>query len=135
MDNWEVGRAGEYAIRDLFIKNKISFMQADMLARINGKWAIIEVKHQDKYSPPPFWGHPKPKWQIEARLKLQSETGIIAILFILDKETDVIYWQYMSKLIEGKQYQTRGDKPRLIFPLESYNILDTESLPEEWSAL
>jgi hypothetical protein len=29
----------------------------------------------------------------------------------------------MDKLFEGEKHQTNGKKPRLIFPLTSYNIL------------
>jgi hypothetical protein len=30
----------------------------------------------------------------------------------------------MDELIKGKSYQTSGKNPRIIFPLESYNILE-----------
>ena len=83
-----------------------------------------EIKHQECFKKPPFDGHGLPKWQIDARLKFQEDTGIRALLFIVDKMTSVIYWQYMDELIKGKSYQTSGKNPRIIFPLESYNILE-----------
>ena len=127
---WDVGFEGENKIRSIFEKNHIHYLQADMLAEINGKWHIIEVKHQDKFTPPPFYGHGLPRWQVDARLDLENKTGIIALLFIVDKETNIIYWQYMNKLMKGKFYQTNGTKPRIIFPIESYNILDSEAFPK-----
>ena len=122
MDNWIIGREGEKIIRDWLVKYKIHFMQADILAKLKGGWSIFEIKHQEMFVKPPFDGHGLPKWQIEARLKFQQETNIRALLFIIDKDTEVIYWQYMDELIKGKSYQTKGNKPRVIFPLESYKI-------------
>jgi hypothetical protein len=134
MDTWDVGRDGEHKIRTIFEKNKIHYLQADMLAKINGKWHSIEIKHQDKFTPPPFFGHGLPRWQIDARLELQKDTGIVALLFVLDKATKEVFWQYMDRLMDGKRYQTTGSNPRVIFPIESFILLDKlEILPKEWS--
>ena len=118
------GLRGEKIIREFLKKKKIHFFQADVMAKIRDKWNIIEIKRQEAFEPPPFEGHGLPKWQIDARLEFQRELNIRAILFIVDKKTNIIYWQYMDELIKGKQYQTKGNNPRLIFPLTSYNILD-----------
>lgn len=127
MDKWEEGRKGEGTIRDIFIKKKYHFMQADLLVKINDKWMIAEVKYQEQYDTPPFDGHGLPKWQVDARLNFQKDTGIRAVLFIVDKITEVIYWQYLDVLMEGKSHQTHGTKPRIIFPLTSYMILNIPS--------
>ena len=117
------GFGGEKIVRDFLKVKKIHFFQVDLMAKIKDKWNVIEVKHQEAFEPPPFKGHGLPKWQIDARLNFQNETGIRALLFVRDKITKVIYWQYMDKLMEGIQYQTNGLKPRIIFPLTNYNIL------------
>ena len=117
------GLKGEKKIRNYFIKKKIHFLQADLMAKIRGKWHIIEIKYQEAYEPPPFMGHGLPRWQIQARLDFQEENDIRAMLFIVDKKTNIIYWQYMDELLKGDHFQTKGKNPRLIFPLESYNIL------------
>jgi len=117
------GFKGEKIIRDFLESKKIHYFQIDLMAKVKDKWNIIEVKHQEAFEPPPFEGHGLPKWQIEARLNFQNETGIRALLFINDKKTKIIYWQYMDKLIKGQQFQTKGMKPRLIFPLESFKTL------------
>lgn len=124
MDKWEEGRKGEGIIRDIFIKKKYHFMQADLLVKINDKWIIAEVKYQEQYDAPPFDGHGLPRWQVDARLNFQKDTGIRAVLFIVDKNTEIIYWQYLDKLLSGEYYQTNGSKPRIIFPLTNYFVLD-----------
>ena len=125
-EKYLVGLEGEKIIRD-YLKNKnIHFFQADLMAKIKKQWIVIEIKHQEVFDPPPFKGHGLPKWQIDTRLEFQKETGIAALLFIVDKISKVIYWQYMDKLMKGKQFQTKGLKPRIIFPLESYNIIKKE---------
>lgn len=121
MNNWERGRYGESKIRDLLKKHKFTFMQADILAKINDEWRIFEVKYQEKFEPPPFEGHGLPRWQVDARLKFQNETGIKAMLYIVDNPSEVIYWQYLDKLMDGETYQTNGANPRIIFPLSSFN--------------
>ena len=118
-DGWN----GEEKIRSLLRQKGIHHLQADLLVKVKGKWQIYEIKHQEPFESPPFDGHGLPKWQIDARLNFQKETGIRALLFVVDKKTGDVYWQYMDELIKGKSYQTAGTKPRIIFPLDSYNIL------------
>lgn len=117
------GLKGEKIIRNHFIKNNISFFQVDLMAKIENLWHVIEVKRQEIFEPPPFLGHGLPKWQIEARLKFQEETGIYAILYVVDKKTNIIYYQYMDLLLKGKQFETKGLNPRIIFPIENFEIL------------
>ena len=119
----EEGLEGEKVIRDFLIKKGIHFFQADLIFKKNEKWYLGEVKHQEIFEPPPFYGHGLPLWQIEARLNFQKEKGIRIILFIVDKKTNIIYWQFMDLLIKGKYIQTQGEKPRVVFPLESFKIL------------
>jgi hypothetical protein len=124
MDKWEEGRVGERTIRDYLEKKHYHYFQVDMMVFIKGHWHVVEVKYQEQFNKPPFDGHGLPKWQIEARLEFQKETGIRAVLFIVDKITGVIYWQFMDVLVAGQSFQTNGEKPRIIFPISSYNILN-----------
>ena len=121
MSNWELGRYGESKVRDLLKRYKYPFMQADILAKIKGEWRILEVKYQEKYTAPPFDGHGLPRWQVDARLRFQGDTGIRAMLYVVDNPSDVIYWQYLDELINGESHQTDGAKPRIIFPLDNFN--------------
>jgi len=126
MSRWDEGRKGESVIRDLLTKHRIHFMQADILAKPRGKWNIYEVKYQEIFTPPPFTGHGLPLWQIQARLKFQEDTGIRASLYVVDKATGIIYYQYMDELMNGESYQTNGNNPRIIFPIDNYKVQDNK---------
>lgn len=121
MDNIKEGWEGEEIIRNILVQYGIRHLQADLLVKVNNEWQIYEIKYQEYYEAPPFDGHGLPKWQLDARLEFQKETGIRALLWVVDKKTGEIYWQYMDKLIKGKSHQTNGKNPRIIFPLTSYN--------------
>jgi len=123
-DNYKTGREGEEIIRNYLKKNGIPFFQADIIFKTIEGWFLAEIKKQEMYEPPPFWGHGLPDWQIKARLKFQKEMNVRAVLYIIDKKTEIVYWQYMDELIKGEQYQTHGKQPRLIFPIENFNILE-----------
>lgn len=116
------GWNGERVIRDILVRNHVHHLEADLLVKTKHGWQIWEIKHQDYFEKPPFDGHGLPKWQIDSRLEFQEHTGIRALLWIVDKKTNIIYWQYMDQLINGISHQTNGSSPRIIFPLESYNI-------------
>jgi len=120
------GLKGESIVRDILAKKHIHYFQADLIVETNHGYEIWEVKHQEPFEPPPFYGHGLPKWQMDARLKFQRETGIRAVLVVVDSVSNTIYWQYMDKLIEGLSFQTQGNRPRIIFPLEAYNIYDED---------
>jgi len=124
LQKYNEGLKGEKIIRDYFKNNNIKFFQIDLMAKIENEWHLIEVKRQEAFEPPPFYGHGLPKWQIDARLKFQEETGIYAILYIVDKNNNTIYYQYMDLLLKGKQFQTKGASPRIIFPIENFEILN-----------
>lgn len=99
-------------------------MQADLVLKgKNGDWFLAEVKCQERYNPPPFEGHGLPEWQIIRRLEFQEDTGIWALLFVVEKGTGLIFWNYIKRLWSGEKYKTSGSKPRVIFPLKNFNIL------------
>lgn len=123
LDKWEEGRVGESAIRKHLKHKKLDFFQADLIIRDGEKWYLGEVKHQEMFEAPPFDGHGLPQWQIAARLEFQRATGVRAVLFVVDKKTKVIYWQYLDMLSHGKRFQTTGKKPRVIFPLDNFKVL------------
>lgn len=125
------GWEGETIIRKILSSKGIRYMQADLLVKIEGGWQIWEVKRQEPFEPPPFYGHGLPRWQINARLKFQEDTGIRAVLCIVDSKVGTIYWQHMDRLIQGPSYQTTGRNPRLIFPLESYYVYKGDTLIDD----
>lgn len=116
----EIGLKGEEIIRQWFIGKKIPFMQVDIMWKHNNKWYLGEIKTQEKYLAPPFDGHGMPKWQVDRRLEFQNDTGIQTYLIVYDLEEKCIFTQALSNLMQGDNYQTKGIKPRIIFPLNSF---------------
>lgn len=121
LDSWEEGRKGETIVRDYLANNGHRFFQADLMVNDSNGWYVAEVKNQEMFESPPFDGHGLPRRQIEDRLKFQEDTGIRAMLYIVEKNTNVIYWQFMDKLYVGESFETKGKKPRMIFPLKNFH--------------
>jgi hypothetical protein len=122
--NIEIGFDGEKILRD-YLKDQVKckeFGQLDLIAKIEDKWYLFEVKHQDRFTAPPFDGHGLPPWQINFRLKIQQELGIIPVLFVVDKETGVIYYESIDKLNRGQKFITKTGA-RVVFPLDSFKTL------------
>ena len=120
MISYVEGLKGEDRIRNILINLGIHFFQADLLFSYQDKWYLGEIKHQEAFEPPPFRGHGLPNWQIDARLEFQKQFGIRAVLFIVEKKTDEIYYQFLDVLMAGEKYQTNGYSPRMIFPIKNY---------------
>lgn len=101
----ESGRKGEEIARD-FIKKYIQpseLLQADWLYKLFGEWVVVEVKYKtNKYSDTTFIGHGLNTYQINARLKFQSDTNIRCLLLCYDAEDEFIYMQYLDVLNNGK---------------------------------
>lgn len=116
----EEGFAGEKLIRELFRVEGFKYFQADLLFKVGETWNLAEVKHQEKFIPPPFYGHGLPIFQIEARLEFYENTGIEPYLFVRDKEDGKVYWQTFRELMKGKYFDTKGMKRRRVFELKSF---------------
>lgn len=124
---YATGLVGEGVIRDWLKDHKIHHLQADLLFYYKDKWYIAEIKHQERFEPPPFDGHGLPRWQVDARLKFQQQTGIRAVFFVVEKPSGIVFWNYIDELVKGESLQTKGTKPRLIFPVKSFNILEMDN--------
>lgn len=101
-------------------------MQPDALAKDKETgWELYEIKNQDIYVPPPFYGHGLPLWQIKTRLQFQNDTGVRAILIVREKTDDnTVYMQYFDVLEKGEYFDTKGDKPRRVYNINSFNKLE-----------
>ena len=126
---YKIGYQGEEIIRKFLASLEYPYMQADLLFKGKESWLLAEIKRQSSFKSPPFDGHGLPEWQIKKRLLFQKETGIRAIFFVVDKETEIIYYNYFDELYndQKQRFNTNGKKPRVIFPLESFKILKTEN--------
>lgn len=117
----EEGIQGEQKLFKFLEENGYKFFQPDAIAFKDGKYVVCETKHQERYTPPPFEGHGLPKWQIDARIKFCKEFGIRCLLVVFEKGTNNIFSQYLDVLESGEHYDTKGLKPRRIYPLNKFN--------------
>lgn len=118
-----IGFAGEDVVRSWFIKQKIPFMQVDIMFKHKDRWCLGEVKTQEKFLAPPFDGHGLPKWQIDRRLEFQKDTGITAYLIVNDITEKCLYIESIDNLLQGEYFQTKGAKPRIIFNINLFKKL------------
>lgn len=116
----KIGFDGEQTVRDWFIKQKIPFMQVDIMFKHKDSWCLGEVKTQEKFTAPPFDGHGLPQWQIDRRLEFQEDTGVIAYLIVNDIEDNCLYINSLDKLLAGEYFKTKGKKPRVVFNIKNF---------------
>ena len=120
-EKWKLGMIGEGKFRNDLISNRINFMQIDALYESEGKWYSVEIKTQEMFKSPPFDGHGLPRWQIDARLKLYEDKGIIPIFVVYDLKENIRYNQSLLFLESKKDYyQTKGKSPRVIYKLSHF---------------
>ena len=121
LDNIRMGWEGEEIVRN-FLKNKgISYMQADLLFKYKDSWYLGEVKCQKKYEnwSTGFKGHGLPPWQVEHRIKLYEDTGIIPYLFVVCQTDNVLYHESLLKL-DKTEYFSTTKTPRTIFNIKEF---------------
>lgn len=120
----EEGRLGEqWAMRWLSDRG-LEVFEPDWIARDpeDGRYFNVEVKVQEAFEPPPFFGHGLPPRQIASRLRFHRETGIRTLLLVREKASNsTAYWQWLDTLDIGVSYDTHGSRPRRIYPLEAFN--------------
>ena len=118
------GFKGEEIIRNYLssLPNCI-YSQADIIAKINSNWYCFEVKHQEIFESPPFDGHGLPLHQVRFRIKLFNERNIIPYLIVVDKRTNIVYYNSILELEKGKKFTTQKVK-RVIYPIENFLILN-----------
>lgn len=114
------GIEGEQMLFKFLKENNIKFFQPDAIGLVKDKYVLYECKHQARFKKPPFDGHGLPKWQVEARLKFQFETGILCIFIVFDSETNEIFYNYLDVLENREFIDTKGFKPRRIYNLNNF---------------
>ena len=118
------GIIGEQKLFKLLKEKGYDFFQPDAIGTKNNKLYLFEVKYQKRFKAPPFDGHGLPKWQVDKRLEFEKKTGIKAILVIFDKETNEVFWQYLSALENDVKFDTRGKHPRRIYPIDNFVLIE-----------
>jgi hypothetical protein len=85
----DIGKEGErkarIILKDVFKVDDI--FQADWLISVKGKWYVVEVKHKEMFTPPPFYGQGLQAYQAEMRMKFWHETGIRCLFLVIDVNT------------------------------------------------
>lgn len=113
----QLGKTGEQMAR-LFLKSKgYSVFEIDWFAVKNNKIIQVEVKHKERFNPPPFAGHGMEVWKVKRRLDFEK-LGFIAMFMIFDITDGHIYCQYLKKLDEGKHFDTRNGIR--VYPIENF---------------
>ena len=116
----EEGIEGEQKLFSFIASKNVDFFQADAIGFNKGRYEIYEVKHQCRFTPPPYEGHGLPPKQVEARLRFQEKTGIRCVFVVFDKETNEIFYQYLDVLERGEHFDTKGSKVRRIYKLTNF---------------
>jgi hypothetical protein len=113
----QLGKTGEQMAR-IFLKSKgYSVFEIDWFAVKNNKIIQVEVKHKERFNPPPFYGHGMEIWKIKRRLDFEK-LGFTAMFMIFDITDGHIYCQYLKKLNEGNYFDTK--KGIRIYPIENF---------------
>ena len=116
----EEGILAEQWLLKKFREKNIHCFQPDAISFENENFILNEIKNQEYYEEPPFNGHGLPIWQINSRLHFHNITNIRCRLIIIEKNTDIIYYQWLDELAKGRFYDTKGNNPRRIYPLYNY---------------
>lgn len=116
----EQGREGERYAHQRLSAAGIEHFQPDWLFRVQGGWALLEVKRQERFLAPPFDGHGLPPRQVAARLRFQEETGIRALLWVWEIPSNLLFWQWLDLLEKGEYFDTNGVRRRRIYPLSAF---------------
>jgi hypothetical protein len=114
------GIEGEQKLFAYLKAKNLKFFQADAIGLDKENYSLYEVKHQERYLPPPFEGHGLPKWQIEARMSFYKTTGIRCKFVVFEKGTTNVFEQWLDVLESKEHFDTQGLKPRRIYPITSF---------------
>ena len=122
------GAYGEQRAIEFFKARHMKCFQSDLMVKgTDGQYFVVEVKHQDKFVPPPFEGHGLPPYQVDARMAFHEATGIRCFFLVFDKDGEHIYGQWLDKLEDGEKAKTATGK-RTIYPIRRFLSFPSEPL-------
>lgn len=114
------GIEGEKLARQWLIKNGFpNHQQIDWFVKNGDKYFIVEVKQRELFNPPPFYGTGLDIRQINLRLQLLFDLGIDTLLLVYEKNTENIYWNYLSELEKTEYFDTKNGIR--IYNIKHYN--------------
>lgn len=118
----DIGKEGERLAR-IILKERFKvdgIFQADWMVQKNGKYYVVEVKHKEMFSPPPFYGHGLDIRQVKARMEFYKSKDIRCLFLVIDLD-GTIFWQWLDILEETKYFDTRN-KVR-VYDIRNFNRL------------
>jgi len=74
----------------------------------NNKYYCVESKSRELFEPPPFLGTGLDINQLKLRQQLLKNLGIDTILLIFEKNTNNVYWQFLSILEKSEYIDTKN---------------------------
>jgi len=122
----EEGQIGEKMAIDFFKKYKRHCFQSDLIVKGKNGYILVEVKHQEKFEPPPFYGHGLPPYQVKARLDFCKEKDMRCLFLVFDKIDMCTYFQWLDELENGNKFYTRNNN-RVIYDIKEFNKLIPKS--------
>ena len=128
IDKIKIGLEGEEMIREYLMRQKIPFMQVDIMYKENDQWYCGEIKTQEIFKAPPFDGHGLPQWQINRRIQFYNDTGVVPMFFVYDLEEKCIYYNNLlylnNKVHKNEVLRTNGAKPRTIYNIDLFKRIE-----------
>lgn len=122
------GQKGETMAFKFFKKKRLHCFQSDLIVqRTNGDYFMVEVKYQNIFEPPPFYGHGLPPYQVAARLNFYKATGVRCMFLVFDKDDKHIYWQWLDVLNAGNKINTATGS-RVIFDINNFFKIPVEDV-------
>lgn len=127
MNCMEEGRIGEKIIREYFASKNIKHFQIDWMTDEEDEFRLNEIKYQEVFKPPPFYGHGLPKYQVEARMNFYHRTRIPPYFYVVEKseyekkEGHHLIWMQSFIILEiGKYIDTKGMDRRRVYEIDSF---------------
>jgi len=127
LNQTEEGRIGEKIVREYLISKGAKFFQIDWMSYEDEEYRLNEVKHQEIFKPPPFYGHGLPEWQIKTRMEFYQRTRIVPYLYVVEKsdyekrEGYHLIWMQSLITLEMRKYKdTKGMNPRRVYDIDSF---------------
>ena len=128
LDKIKIGLEGEEIIREHFKKEKVPFMQVDIMFKNKNKWYCGEIKTQEIFESPPFDGHGLPQWQIDRRIEFYKDTGVVPVFIVYDLKEKCVFMQKLNFLntltCKNDVLRTKGAKPRTIFNIKHFERIE-----------
>lgn len=96
------------------------FRQPDALAFDADRAYLIERKAQDRFVPPPFYGHGLPVTQADRYARIHEVAGLRTLFLVFDEVGVCMQW--LDALELGRVHQTAGTikTPRRIYDLAGF---------------